>query len=385
MYKFACKLSEKMLSYCIYTYNEVIYVNARVFQQMAYQMRDVMNRNLGIITDGGFIISSKDGCISNSDLSCVLSFTEDNTDTFTYNGFTYKPVLNMNKVDYIIFVQGDDTLAKNYVNILQVSFSGVKYLYDDKHDKTNFIKNIILDNILPGDVLAKAAELHFPVEGLRVVYLIKPDKDADFSAFEIIENMFPDKQQDFIVNLDETAIVLVKSFEEEDPGLVTQIANSIYDNLMSEGLVKVTIGIGTMIDNVKEIARSYKEANVALEVGKVFDTEKPIVSYDNLGIGRIIYQLPTTLCELFLSEVFKKGSIDDLDQEIIFTIQKFFENNLNVSETSRQLYVHRNTLVYRLDKIQKITGLDLRVFDEAIIFKVAMMVNKYLESNAIKL
>jgi len=150
-------------------------------------------------------------------------------------------------------------------------------------------------------------------------------------------------------------------------------------------MVKAVIGIGTVISNVKEIARSYKEARVALEVGKVFDDEKFILSYEDLGIGRLIYQLPTTLCELFLTEVFKKGSIDDLDQEIIFTIQKFFENNLNVSETSRQLYVHRNTLVYRLDKIQKITGLDLRVFDQAIIFKVAMMVNKYLKSNTMKL
>lgn len=167
--------------------------------------------------------------------------------------------------------------------------------------------------------------------------------------------------------------------------MLEDIAHEIHNNLMSENLMKVTIGIGTLINNVREIARSFKEARVALEVGKVFDNEKSIISYDNLGIGRLIYQLPTTLCELFLSEVFKRGSIDDLDQEIVFTIQKFFENNLNVSETSRQLYVHRNTLVYRLDKIQKITGLDLRIFDEAIIFKVAMMVNKYLQSNAIRI
>ena len=150
-------------------------------------------------------------------------------------------------------------------------------------------------------------------------------------------------------------------------------------------MTKANVGIGTVVGNVKEIARSYKEARVALEVGKVFEDEKNILSYEDLGIGRLIYQLPTTLCELFLTEVFKKGSIDELDQETIFTIQKFFENNLNVSETSRQLYVHRNTLVYRLDKIQKITGLDLRVFDHAIIFKVAMMVNKYLRSNTMKL
>jgi len=361
-------------------------VNARFFQQLILQMKDVMNRHLGMITDGGFVISSKEGCISPNDLNCVLSFTEENTDTFTYNGFTYKPVLNMNKVDYIIFIQGDDTLAKNYINILQVSFSGVKSLYDDKHDRVNFIKNIILDNILSGDVLAKAAELHFPIEGKRAVYLIRSDKDTDFSSFEIIENMFPDKQNDFIVSIDQSSIVLVKSFPDDAENIVLEdIAHEIHNNLMSENLMKVTIGIGTLINNVREIARSFKEARVALEVGKVFDNEKSIISYDNLGIGRLIYQLPTTLCELFLSEVFKRGSIDDLDQEIVFTIQKFFENNLNVSETSRQLYVHRNTLVYRLDKIQKITGLDLRIFDEAIIFKVAMMVNKYLQSNAIRI
>ena len=239
---------------------------------------------------------------------------------------------------------------------------------------------------MSGDVLAKAAELHFPIEGKRAVYLIRSDKDTDFSSFEIIENMFPDKQNDFIVSIDQSSIVLVKSFPDDAENIVLEdIAHEIHNNLMSENLMKVTIGIGTLINNVREIARSFKEARVALEVGKVFDNEKSIISYDNLGIGRLIYQLPTTLCELFLSEVFKRGSIDDLDQEIVFTIQKFFENNLNVSETSRQLYVHRNTLVYRLDKIQKITGLDLRIFDEAIIFKVAMMVNKYLQSNAIRI
>ncbi len=360
-------------------------MNARFLQQMTQQMHEVMNRNVGIIADGGFVISSKEGCISNNDLNCVLSFTEDNTDIFTYSGFTYKPVLNLNRVDYIVFVQGDDTLAKNYANILEVAFAGVKSIYDDKHDRTNFIKNIILDNILPGDVLAKAAELHFPIDGRRAVYLIKSDQETDFSFFEIVENMFPDKQNDFIVNLDETSLVLVKSFADDEEVMLGDIAHTIYNNLMSESLIKVNIGIGTLVDNVREIARSYKEARVALEVGKVFDNEKAVVSYENLGIGRLIYQLPTTLCELFLSEVFKKGSIEDLDQEIVFTIQKFFENNLNVSETSRQLYVHRNTLVYRLDKIQKITGLDLRIFDEAIIFKVAMMVNKYLQSNTIKI
>jgi len=361
-------------------------MNVRLFQQMAHQMKEVMNRDLGIITDSGFVVSSNDSCISNNDLECVLSFTAENMETFTYNGFTYKPISNMGKVEYIIFVKGDDTLARNYSDILQVSFSSVKSLYDDKHDKLNFIKNFLLDNILPGDILAKAAELHIPIDAKRVVFLIQTERISDFSVLELIEGMFPNKQNDFIVSIDENNIALVKELEG-DASLpeLQNIAKGICDNINTEVMVKAVIGIGTVISNVKEIARSYKEARVALEVGKVFDDEKFILSYEDLGIGRLIYQLPTTLCELFLTEVFKKGSIDDLDQEIIFTIQKFFENNLNVSETSRQLYVHRNTLVYRLDKIQKITGLDLRVFDQAIIFKVAMMVNKYLKSNTMKL
>ena len=159
---------------------------------------------------------------------------------------------------------------------------------------------------------------------------------------------------------------------------------SITDTLSGEFFTHVTVGIGRTVDSIKDLAKSFKEAQAALEVGKVFDTDKVIVSYDNLGIARLIYQLPTTLCETFLKEVFKRGSIQSLDQEILFTIQKFFENDLNVSKTSDKLFVHRNTLVYRLEKIKRITGLDLREFDQAIVFKIALMVNKYLQANPIK-
>ena len=145
------------------------------------------------------------------------------------------------------------------------------------------------------------------------------------------------------------------------------------------------IGISTIAETIDDINNSYKEAQIAIEVGKVFDNDKYILNYDNLGIGRLIYQLPIKLCELFLKEVFKKGDISSLDDETILTINKFFENDLNVSETSRQLFVHRNTLVYRLEKIYKLTGLDLRKFDQAIVFKVAMMVHKYLASDSMRI
>ncbi len=361
-------------------------MNARLFQQITHQMKDVMNRDLGIITADGFVVASSDGCISRNDLDCVLSFTEDNTDTFTYNGFTYKPVVEMGKAEYIIFVKGDDAVARNYADILDVSLSSVKSLYDDKYDKLNFIKNFLLGNILPGDVLAKAAELHIPIDAHRVVFLVETKRNADYSVLELIESMYPNKQDDFVVSIDENSVALVKCLDgETDVSALQTMAKELSNTIHSEVMTKATVGIGTVVTNIKDIARSFEEARVALEVGSVFDDEKYILSYEDLGIGRLIYQLPTTLCKLFLSEVFKKGDIEELDQEIIYTIQKFFENNLNVSETSRQLYVHRNTLVYRLDKIQKITGLDLREFDQALIFKVAMMVNKYLYSNSTKL
>ena len=198
---------------------------------------------------------------------------------------------------------------------------------------------------------------------------------------DVVAGMFPDRQQDFVLSINETDIAVVKQIQPNtEREELIKIAQTIEQTLHSELFIKTVIGIGTVASHLRELADSFKEAQVAIEVGKVFDTEKTIINYENLGIGRLIYQLPTTLCEIFLSEVFKKNSIDTLDQETLFTINKFFENNLNVSETSRKLFVHRNTLVYRLEKIKKLTGLDLREFDDAIIFKVALMVKKYLVS-----
>ena len=201
----------------------------------------------------------------------------------------------------------------------------------------------------------------------------------------MITSIFPDKSKDFVISVGEHDIVLVREIKPDyDSRELEKTAQSMVDTISTEFYTKVSVGIGTPVNNIKDLARSFKEAQVALEVGKVFDTEKSIVSYENLGIGRLIYQLPTTLCEMFLSEVFKKGSLESLDRETLATIQCFFENNLNVSEASRQLFVHRNTLVYRLEKIRKITGLDLRDFDNAITFRVALMVKKYLTSKPVK-
>ena len=262
-----------------------------------------------------------------------------------------------------------------------IALNDAKTFYEEKHDRGTFVKNIIMDNILPGDIYIRAKELHFATDAPRAVFLIRQVGHSDVATVDVLANMFPDKLQDFVLSINETDIAVVKQISGsttcED---LEKVAAGIEENLKTELSIKTVIGIGTISDHLRELADSYKEAQTAIDVGKVFDTEKSIINYEKLGIGRLIYQLPTTLCEIFLGEVFKKNSIDSLDQEPLFTINKFFENNLNVSETSRKLFVHRNTLVYRLEKIKKLTGLDLRQFDHAIVFKVALMVRKYLSS-----
>ena len=242
------------------------------------------------------------------------------------------------------------------------------------------MQNILLGNMLVVDMYNKAQKLHIE-QAERVVFVIELEGKKDGTAIELVKNLFAAKTREFVTEVDEQSIVLIKDTREmgEDEDLAS-LASMIVDNMHAEAMVRVRGGYGNRVNNLQDIAKSYQEAKMALEVGKIFYVEKETIAYRYLGIGRLIYQLPMTLCETFLSEIFKKGSIESLDYETLFTIQKFFENNHNVSETSRKLFVHRNTLVYRLEKIRKLTGLDLREFDHAITFKVALMVKKYVIS-----
>lgn len=358
----------------------------RLFQNTLNQLKKDIKRIIGVIDDNGTIIACSDESRIGSENENILSLFEGGSDIKVINSCSYKRVETYNKSEYIVFCEGDDELAKGYCSFLGTHFLTIKQYYDEKYDKNSFVKNVIVDNVLPGDVLYRSRELHLTVEARRVVFIVRMQSNVETSIVEILLGLFPDKSRDFIVQIDSRDVAVIKEIKDdvttED---IMKLAQNMLDLVMSEAMVKVCIGISTPVDTIQELSGAYREARIALEVGKVFDTEKNIISYENLGIGRLIYQLPTTLCELFLNEVFKKESINVLDSETIYTIQKFFENNLNVSETSRKLFVHRNTLVYRLDKIKKLTGLDLREFDDAIIFKVAMMVNKYLISHPTRL
>ena len=354
-----------------------------VFQSVIVQLRDVSDRVFGVIDTEGCVISCTDMSVLGerwTDAALKVGNASESIVTFAQKSF--KAIMgNSNYFEYAVFCSGDDETAKSFCQMAFIALNDAKTFYEEKHDRGTFVKNIIMDNILPGDIYIRAKELHFATDAPRAVFLIRQVGHGDVATVDVLTGMFPDKMQDFVLSVNETDVAVIKqisgSVTAED---LEKSAVSMEETLKNELRIKTIIGIGTVAEHLRELADSYKEAQTAIEVGKVFDTEKSIMHYENLGIGRLIYQLPTTLCEIFLKEVFKKNSLDSLDQETLFTINKFFENSLNVSETSRKLFVHRNTLVYRLEKIKKLTGLDLRQFDHAIVFKVALMVRKYLSS-----
>ena len=357
----------------------------RLFQGVIHQMKDAIGRVIGVVDENGMIIAC-------SELKRIGEMVQGIREELSYanecvslGGYTYRFLSSANKADCVVFVEGEDKEAERFSTLLAVALGNIKNLYDEKYDRGSFIKNIMLDNILPNDIYIKSKELHFSNEASRIVLLIKFYNRTELLPYEIIQGMFPDKTTDYVISIGEQDVVLVKevapNYEVKE---MENLAETISQTLNTEFFSKVSIGISTVVSGLKDLARAYKEARVALEVGKVFDTERNVISYENLGIGRLVYQLPTTLCEIFLQEVFKKGSLESLDRETLMTVHCFFENNLNVSETSRKLFVHRNTLVYRLEKIRKLTGLDLREFEHAITFKVALIVKKYLTSKPAK-
>lgn len=352
----------------------------KVFQSIVSRIRDAIGIDFGITDNTGTVIASTKEEEIGSTHDEISEFLLSNATYAEKPGITMKKIEFNGRLDYVLYLLGDNPENKKYSELIAISLENAKLYYDEKYDRNNFMKNVLLGNILPGDITIRAKELRVKNECRRIVYLIRTEKTRELYAYNIIQSLFPNNNKDFIILLDDQNTVLVKELKErEDKEEIYKKARIIIDTLNSELMIKANIGIGTEAYSLRDVARSYKDAQTALKIGQIFESEKSIVDYNHLGIGRLIYQLPTTLCRLFLNEVFKEGVLETIDSETMITIQKFFENNLNVSETSRQLFIHRNTLVYRLDKIQKITGMDLRKFDDAIYFKVAMMVKRYLD------
>ncbi|MBS5129511.1 MAG: helix-turn-helix domain-containing protein [Lachnospiraceae bacterium] len=312
--------------------------------------------------------------------NAVLSFVESPADSQVIQGRQFFKIFDENQLEYILLANGgsDDVYMIGKIAVFQIQ--NLLVAYKERFDKDNFIKNLLLDNLLLVDIYNRAKKLHIDTEVRRVIFIIETSREKDGSTLENVRTLLGGKSKDFITAVDEKNIIVVKEIGPDDGYKeMDEIAENILELLKSEGEEGIHIAYGTIVNDIKEVSKSYKEAKLALDVGKIFFNDRDVIAYSALGIGRLIYQLPIPLCKMFIREIFEGKSPDDFDEETLVTINKFFENSLNVSETSRQLYIHRNTLVYRLDKLQKSTGLDLRVFEDAITFKIALMVVKYMK------
>ena len=313
--------------------------------------------------------------------SAVLSFVESPADSQVIQGCQFFKIFDEQQLEYVLLAGGESEDVYMLGKIAAFQVQSLLVAYKERFDKDNFIKNLLLDNLLLVDIYNRAKKLHIDTEAKRVIFIIETSHEKDSVALDNVRNLLGGKSRDFVTAVDEKNIIVVKELADKAGSREPEkMAKEMMEILRAESEDdKIHIAYGTVVNDIKEVSKSYKEAKLALDVGKIFFDEKDIVAYSTLGIGRLIYQLPIPLCKMFIKEIFEGKSPDEFDEETLTTINKFFENSLNVSETSRQLYIHRNTLVYRLDKLQKSTGLDLRVFEDAITFKIALMVVKYMK------
>ena len=312
--------------------------------------------------------------------SIITEFAGSSADTQTVGeDFLFK-IWDEGEIIYILAAKGVSDTAYMIGKVAVCQFQNLIVAYKEKFDRNNFFQNLILDNLLLVDIYNRAKKLHIEAMVPRVVYLIETKTEKDSLVTELLRGMFSPQSGDFVTSVDENNIIVIKSLEEgythED---LMEIADHIVGMMNAEAMMNVKVAFGTVVQELKDVSKSYKEAKMSLDVGKIFYAERTIMAYSTLGIGRLIYQLPINLCKIFIKEIFGDTIPEELDEEMLSTINKFFENNLNVSETSRQLFVHRNTLVYRIEKMQKSTGLDIRTFDDALTFKIALMVVNYMK------
>lgn len=310
----------------------------------------------------------------------AAEFAKSPADSQEIKGSQYFKIYDDNLVEYILVAigAGDDVHIVGKMAAFQIQ--NLMVAYRERFDKDNFVKNLLLDNLLLIDIYSRAKKLHIDSDVPRVVMTLECENTREVNALESVKANFVSNNNDFVTAVDEKDVVIIKDLSEGSSKKdIDKVVKGIQKALTKDGLKGVRIAYGTVVKELKEVSRSYKEARMAMDVGKIFYEERKVAAYEELGIGRLIYQLPLPLCKMFIREIFGDNVPDNLDDETLTTINKFFEYSLNVSETSRQLFIHRNTLVYRLDKLQKSTGLDIRTFDDAITFHISLMVIKYMK------
>lgn len=317
---------------------------------------------------------------SEEEKELAISFAASPADSQVVGSHHLLKVMHEDEVNYVLDAKSlnDDAYMMGRVAVCQLQ--NLMIAYKERFDRNNFFQNLILDNLLLVDIYNRAKRLHITDQQDRVVYIVESRDQDELSVSELMRSMFSPQNGDYVTAVDENSVILIKALEgETSEENLERIAKTIMDMINAEAMINVRVAFGTIVHELKDVSKSYKEAKMASDVGRIFYSEKAIISYRILGIGRLIYQLPVNLCKMYINEIFGEKIPEEIDEETLMTVEKFFENNLNVSETSRQLFVHRNTLVYRIEKLQKATGLDIRVFDDALTLKIALMVVNYMD------
>ena len=352
-------------------------ISNQVIQTCLQELKAITKVELAVI-DTTLSVVAQTSEFDIEDMSKVEEFMDSKAESQSVGGIHFLKVYDEKELAYVILCPESNN-AHMVAKIAASELGQLVIAYKERFDRKNFFQNLILDNMLLIDVYNRAKKLHIEIEHPRIVYLIEARYDADSGAMEMLKSLFSPQSGDVVTAVDEKYIILIKQLEaDDDYTTVEQIANTIVDMMNTEAMLKVQVSFGTIIQELKDVSKSYKEAKMALDVGKIFYADKQVAGYNTLGIGRLIYQLPVNLCRMFIEEIFDGELPEEFDEETVITINTFLENSLNVSETARQLYLHRNTLLYRLEKLQKTTGLDIRVFDDALTLKIALMVVNYM-------
>lgn len=358
-------------------------ISSQIIQTSIDELKSITKVDLGVYELSGVQVAST---MERQNVSpeMISTFANSPADSQVIGNCHLMKIYDDNELLYVVIACGaaDDAYMVGRIAVSQLQ--NLAIAYRERFDRNSFFQNLLLDNLLLVDIHNRAKKLHLEVAIPRAVFLVETQQEKDGIVTELLRGMFSSQAGDHVTSVDEKNVILVKSLAEDSSAeALEMVANTIVDMMNAEAMLKVRVAYGTVVPELKDVSKSYKEAQMAMDVGKIFYAERDVAAYSALGIGRLIYQLPVNLCKIFIEEIFGENIPSDLDEETLNTLNKFFENNLNVSETSRQLFVHRNTLVYRIEKIQKSTGLDLRSFDDALTFKIALMVvnyMKYLES-----
>lgn len=354
-------------------------VSSQIIKNCLEELRQITKIEFSIQDTGGTVVAQTED-MTPPERSLAEGFAASQVDSqIIGNSFLLK-VNDDGEVLYVLTAQGSSEYTFMIAKVAVSEIENLVIAYKEKYDRNNFFQNLFLDNLLLVDIYNRAKKLHISYSGRRTVILFEVGSEQSTLASELLAELFTVQNGDYLTQVDENSVILVKSLNEEASyDEVNRVAVTAVDMLEGEAMIRARAAYGTIVDELKDLSRSYKEAKMAMDVEKIFYAQKHVISYNELGIGRLIYQLPVSLCKMFIREVFGQEEIPDIDSESLTTINTFFDNNLNVSETARQLFVHRNTLVYRIEKLQKSTGLDIRTFEDAMTLKIALMVRSYMK------